>query len=330
VGTVSVDSDDLEVRLADWQRLGLLRPEQAAAIAAHERARATTAGDRRAPRDRTTAAEAIGYVGAALVLGAVGLFVGEFWDGLTAAGQLALALLVTVALAGAAWSLRAAASPALARLTSVLQVGVVAGVGWCAQIVADRLLGWSTDDVTLAVGVTTLAAAVPLYLLRRRALPQLTVLVAAVTLLTALLLRPDLALESFWYALPFTALGVVWVLLGEGGYLVPSAVASASGSVLTLISLQGGSFGDLRVLALALGIVAAAGLVAAAVASGALHHLGVGAVGLFVLVPQLVFELFGDAIGAPATLLLVGVLLVLLAVGLGHARREVVTAGGAS
>jgi di/tricarboxylate transporter len=60
------------------------------------------------------------------------------------------------------------------------------------------------------------------------------------------------------------------------------------------------------------------------------HHLAVGAIGLFLAVPQLVIEWFGDAIGAPATLLLVGVLLVLLAVGLGRARREVVGPGGAS
>ena len=67
----------------------------------------------------------------------------------------------------------------------------------------------------------------------------------------------------------------------------------------------------------------AAALVGLAVVRDRLHHLAVGAAGLFVLVPQLVFDLFGDAIGAPATLLVVGLLLVLVAVGLGRARREV-------
>jgi hypothetical protein len=53
------------------------------------------------------------------------------------------------------------------------------------------------------------------------------------------------------------------------------------------------------------------------------HPLVLGAGGLFVLAPQVVFELFGDAIGAPATLLVVGLLLVLVAVGLARAGKQV-------
>lgn len=325
---MTVRTEELLERVTVWQQVGLVSDQQAAAIAAYERDLAQQGGATTQGRDRTTAAEAIGYVGAALVLGAVGLFVGEFWGGLTPGGQLALALLVTLSLAAAATMLRGATSPAISRLTSVLFVGVVAGVGWSTAIVTDEILRWSGDDAALAVGVATVAVALTLYLARQRALPQLTLLVAGLTLLTALLERPDLTLETFWFALPYAAVGTVWVLLGEGGYLAPRTVATTSGSVLALVALQGASFGDLRLLALVLAVAAAAGLVTAAVTVGGLHHLGVGAVGLFVVVPQLVFELFGDAIGAPATLLLVGVLLVLLAVGLGRARREVTTGGG--
>lgn len=327
---MTVRIEDLSERLAAWRQLGLLTDEQAAAIAAHERDRQGDRRSQRPRRDRTTAAEAIGYVGAALVLGAIGLFVGEFWDGLTTGGQLTLAALVTVALAGAGMALSGATSPAISRLTSVLLVGVVAGVAWSTVILTDGLLGWREDDVALASGISTVATALPLYLARRRALPQLTLLAAAHVLLGALLIRPDLSLEAFWYALPFATLGAVWVLLGEGGYLPPRTVASTSGAIVGLIALECGSFGDLRILALSIALLASAGLVAAAVTVGGVHHLAVGAVGLFVIVPQLVFELFGDAIGAPATLLLVGVLLVLLAVGLGRARREVASSGGAA
>ncbi|WP_052668877.1 hypothetical protein [Nitriliruptor alkaliphilus] len=325
--------DALLERLADWERRGLISAHQVAAIAAYERGRVDAdvgratgrdaTGRGAARRDRTTAAEAIGYVGAALVLGAVGLFVGEFWDGLTAGGQLALALLVTLSLGAAAAVLRGAASPAIGRLTSVLSVGVVAGLAWSTSIATGAMLGWHRDDVSLTVGLVAVAAALPLYLARRRALPQLTLLVAGLTLLAALLDRPDLSLDTFWHALPFAVVGAVWVLLGEGGYLAPRTAATSSGSVLALLSLQVASFDDARALALVLALMVAGGLVAAAVTIGGLHHLGIGAAGLFVIVPQLVFELFGDAIGAPATLLLVGVLLVLLAVGLGRAKREV-------
>ena len=330
---MSVGTEVLLDRLDDWQRAGLLTADQAAAIAAYERARPGVAPvDAGGPehRDRSTAAEAIGYVGAALVLGAVALFIGELWSELTTGGHLALAGLVTALMAGASWLLRRSHAPAMERLVSVLHLGVVAGTAWCASLVADGLLGWREDDLALTVGAVAVLAAAPLYLLRRRALPQLTLLVALLTLLGAAMVRPDLGPGPFWYALPFAAVGAVWVLLGEGGYLPPRPVAVTSGAVLALFSLQCAAFGDQRVLALGLAIAAASVLVVAAVAGGGPHHLAVGAVGLFVLVPQLVFELFGDAIGAPATLLLVGILLVLLAVGLGRARRELVTQGGAS
>jgi hypothetical protein len=327
---VGVRTEDLSERLSDWQQLGLLSDAQASAIVAHERER--RAGGSAAPpaRDRSAAVEAIGYVGAALVFGAIALFTGEFWDDLTTGGQLALAALVTVALGGASAALRGSRSPALARLVSVLLVGVVAGVAWCAVITTDGLLGWHEDDVGLAGGAASVLAAAPLYAARRRVLPQLTLLVALLTLLSALLLRVDLGFETFWYALPYAALGAVWVLLAAGGYLTPRAVASTTGATVAVLALQVAGFGDLRTLALLLALAVASGLVAAALTVGGVHHLAVGAVGLFITVPQLVFELFGDAIGAPATLLLVGVLLVLLAVGLGRAKREVASPGGAS
>ncbi|MEX1176938.1 MAG: DUF2157 domain-containing protein [Nitriliruptor sp.] len=318
-------------RIGEWQRAGLISAEQAEAIAAHERDRqegSPPGAPRRRARDRTSAAEAIGYVGAALVLGAVALLVGELWHELTAPGQLSLAALVTVLMGGASWALWGTASSAIARLVSVLQVGVVAGSTWCAAIVGDELVGMGHEDLTLLLGVVATLTALPLYLGRRRALPQLALLAALLTVLGAVLLRPDLGEEPFWYALPFAALGAVWFLVAEAGSLHPRRVGATTGAVLTLLSLQCGAFGDQRVLGLLLAIAAAAGLVGAAVAGGGVHHLGVGAVGLFLFVPQLVFELFGDAMGAPATLLLVGILLVLLAVGLGRARREVVTTDG--
>jgi hypothetical protein len=339
---VDAGTEELLDRLAAWQRAGLLTHDQAAAIATHERRRvrgedatprleATPAAREPAARnERTTAAEAIGYVGAALVLGAIGLFVGEFWDVLTTGGQLALALLLTVALAGAAAALRGATSPALSRLTSVLSAGSIAGLAWSTTIVTDGLLTWSGQDVALAVGVVTVATSLPLYLVRPRALPQLTLLASSLVLVLALLARAPLPLGSFWLALPVAGLGVVWLLLGEGGYLQPRRVAATVGGALAVLALQVGAFDDLRLVALLLALVLAGVLVALAVFAGGLHHLAVGAVGLFLVVPQLVFELFGDAIGAPATLLLVGILLVLLAVGLGRARREVAPLGGAS
>jgi hypothetical protein len=329
---VGTQREALLERVAVWQHAGLLTTEQVDAIAAFEQEhgpeRAGTAV--RTGRDRSTAAEAIGYVGAALVFGAVGLFVAEFWEVLAVGGQLALAVLVTLAAAGAAAALHRSGAPAIVRLTSVLATGTVVGLAWTTSIVVGDLLDGSYADVALAVGLVAVLAAAPLHVLRPRALPQLTVLGSLLVLLSAVLERADVLFGTFWVALPFAALGVVWLLLGEGGYLRPKTIAATAGAALALLALQVASVDEHRLLALVLALTVAGALVALAVTGGGLHHLAVGALGLFVLVPQLVFELFGDAIGAPATLLLVGVLLVLLAVGLGRVRREVLPTGGAS
>lgn len=315
---------DLTTRLQEWRDAGLVTDDQIASITAYEAERgdaAPTVRDR-----RPLAAEAVGYVGAALAVGAIFLLFAEIWQELLVGGRLALVGLLTVLLFGGGTALRRIDRPPLQRLTSVLLSGGVAGVGWLTTIVAADVLDWADADVGLAIGVATTVVSVPLYLLRRRALPQLTVLVSASVLIGALLARPALEPSPAWVGLTFWTVGVVWLLLALGGWLQPTRVAAVVGGVVALVAVQVASFDDARTVLLLLGVATAAALIGLAIAAGGVHHLTVGAIGLFVLVPQLAFELFGDAIGAPATLLVVGLLLVLLAVGLGRARREVVPA----
>jgi hypothetical protein len=317
----------LHEQLASWRAAGLLDADQVDAILAHEAA--STDQLRETGSGRPSVAEAIGYVGAVLVLAAVGLFLGQVWAELTVAGQLALAGLVTVASAGAALGLARATTESLHRLVSVLMVGVVAGGAWTTSIVTLDVIGLRDDPSAVVISGVAVLLATAGYLWRPRALPQLTLLAAVLALCASLLTLLPVDPEPLWAALPIAAVGGVWALLAAGGYLRPRVLASTAGSLVAVLALVVGSFGDHRSTSLVLATLVAAGLVGAAVASGGVHHLVVGAVGLFLAVPQLVVEWFGDAIGAPATLLLVGVLLVLLAVGLGRARREVLAPGGA-
>jgi hypothetical protein len=320
---------ELGRRLERWHQAGLLDVAQVDAIRRFETAAPAPAAVDPRPA-RTSVAEAIGYVGAALVLAAVALFLGQVWEDLSPVGHLALASVVTIAFAGAASALVRSPAEALQRLVSVLAAGVVAGGAWAASIVAYDLAGWREQDAVLVTATVALALAVPAYLARRRLLPQTALLASVLAVVASVLTRQPVVGDPFWLALPFAAVGGVWVLLGTGGYLRPEPVATTLGSLVVLLALLTGSFGDHRLAGLLLAVAVAGVLVAAAVVTGALRHLVLGALGLFVFVPQLVFEVFGDAIGAPATLLLVGVLLVLLAVGLGRARREVVAQGGAA
>lgn len=334
--------DTLTERIDTWVEEGLVTPDQAARIVAFEGRDAVpvgfspaTAGDvatggapapRAAPatRDRTSLAEAIGYVGAALALGAIALLLGQLWSDLVVGGRLTLVGLLTVAVFGAGLALRSAERGAIRRLTSVLFAATVAGVGWFAGVVAGDVLQLDWTERGVGVAASMLAVSSALYLWRSGALLQLTTLAAALLTVGTALSLPDLPPDPVWYGVAFATIGVAWFLLASGGWLAPRALGEVTGALATLLGVQVASVDGPTVAALAVGVLASVGLVWLSVHRDRLHYLVVGAIALFVLSPQLVFEVFGDAIGAPATLLLVGLLLVLLAVGLGRARREVV------
>jgi hypothetical protein len=336
--------DTVTDRLDAWVDAGLVSPEQAARIIAFEadgsrhtgwspavegasrdalqRTSATRSGS--ASQNRTSIAEAIGYVGAALALGAISLLLGQLWADLLVGGRLALVGVLTVAVFGAGLGLRGSSQPAMQRLTSVLLTATVAGVGWFAAVVADDVLELSWDATGASVGAAMLVVAAALYLWRGGALLQLATLASAVLTAGMSLSLSTLTPDPIWYGATFATIGVAWFLLAAGEWLAPRALGEITGALVALVGVQVAASDGPTVPVLAVGIVAAGGLVWLAVQRDQLRHLVVGALALFVLTPQLVFELFGDAIGAPATLLLVGLLLVLLAVGLGRARREVV------
>ncbi len=328
------------VHLHDWVAAGLLTPEQAERIMAYEAERAvsdpapsvpppppSSAAAPPAPGSRrpsgVAGAEAIGYVGAALVVSALGRMLSELWRELTTTGRLSLAGLVAVLALAAATGLHRIQRPALQRLTSVLfSVGVLA-VAWFAGLVADEVIGARGAVISVTASAAAAALAVPLYVWRPRGLPQATALAAVLATVLSLLALPALTPDVYWFGLLAWAVGVAWLLAGLGRWALPAGLAGVLGGVVALLGVQVATFDGERLAMLLLGVATAGALVGLAVWADTLHHLVVGAVGLFVLVPQVVFELFGDALGAPAALLVVGLLLVLLAVGLGRAGREV-------
>jgi hypothetical protein len=343
---------ELDRRLDVWVAAGLISAEQASAIAAHEAshpgveaAEATeghptevgpaalvvpaapaapgtdAATSARAKPGSTTGPEAIGYVGAALALGAIVLLVENLWTQLVTGGRLTMLVLLTGLLFGAGLYARRSSSPAMQRLSSVLFTGTIAGVAWIAATVASDVAGLRGERVGVAVGAAATTVAIPLYVMRNRALIQLAVLASVLTLLVSILGVPALRPGALWHGLLVGTVGLAWIVLARGGWHHPRLLAEIVGAALVLIGAQIASFESDRLLALLVGALAAGLLVAVAVKLDELHLLVVGTLGLFVLVPQLVFEAFGDVIGAPATLLVVGLVLVLLAVGLGRARR---------
>ncbi len=311
-----MDVGELRERVGAWVGAGMISPEQA------ERILDLESDLSKGPDRRTRIAEVVGYVGAAFALGALALLIDELWSDLAAWARTMLAGLLSVIAIGAGALLQSRTEPALRRLVGVLWLAGVAGVAWTAGILAREVLGIPERWLPTTVGAAALFVAASLLLIGRHVLVQLATLVAlgvtTVGTLNALApLEPDVLIVGVL----LVGGGAAWGLAGAGGWLGPRFSAEVAGAVVMLVGAQvltvTGWPRSAQLLAVALAIT----LVVLSLSGGRVHLLYVGAVGLFVSVPRLVFALFADTIGAPATLLTTGVLLIVMAVGLGRVRR---------
>ena len=307
-----------ERRLRDWFGSGLLGEQQVERILAHERAAA-----QRDPQgaSRGWQAEIVGYVGGAFALGAALLLLAEFYSDLLPVARAVLAGLVMLAGLAAGAALVGSSWTALRRLTGVLWTGSLAATAWTAGVIAGELVRVDSSWLATAVGAPTLLVGTLLLSWGRHELVQLATLAALIAttvgVLTGTAVLPP---EQLAVGTLLLGLGLSWGLAGAGGWLGPRWTAEIAGGLVALVGTQVIATGDRRVIGLVLGLVLASAAVALAVPTARPRLLGLGAVALFILVPQLVFELFAETLGAPATLLAVGLALILLAVGLGRVR----------
>jgi hypothetical protein len=327
-----VQGEDLEGHLKAWEDAGLLSDSQAARIRDFEtaaRAQPVAAAEIGPDTEgrRARLSEIVGYVGSAFAVGAIALLLEQIWERFEPWARLTLVLLLAVtALAAGAASLRRPGLP-MRRLTAVLWLAGVAAVAWAAAIVGTGWTALSDERLALLIGLVIVLVAGVLLSIGRLAVLQLATLVGVLIVITAAIaLLSPLPPIPLTFGLLLIGGGAAWALAGAGGWLGPGRTAELAGSILALIGSQVLATGSQRVAGLVVGLVVAGLVVAASLVGDRSHLLFVGAAGLFVIVPRLVFELFADTLGAPATLLAVGILLILLATGLGRVRTARVRA----
>ncbi|HLA66253.1 MAG TPA: DUF2157 domain-containing protein [Acidimicrobiia bacterium] len=310
-------SGELRDDLQRWVTAGLLGREQAEAIAVNEAAAAAP------PAGVSVLAEALGYAGAALALAGIVAAIGNSWDTLGSGGRMAAAAIPTVLAVGAGWTLHSKTEAAFRRLMSLLWFLAIGGFAGTAGVVLDQFTDIDEDWIALVIG---LAMAVPAFILWRlhgAVLQQMALLGSlVVTVLGVFMILPGEP-SGPAMALAAWALGMVWVLAGWRRVITPQTATMVLGALLTSYAPVVGA--EDHEWLLFVGIATGGALMALGVKTGLVALLAIGTVAVFGYVTAVVLRYFGDQLGVPLALTIIGgvfIGLALLASRLGRFGRK--------
>jgi hypothetical protein len=299
----------LERLLGEWRDAGLLEAEQVPPIVQYEDAK-------HGPTSRVPiAAEAVGYVGAALVIGAVASLVGNNLEDLAVGARVAVLAVPALLAAAAGWFAGREHDPAFERLGSVLwalSVGLLAAT--MAEVFVDVLHDGDAPrhgGVLFVAGIALVWAAAA-YAMRHLPLQHAVAFGAALAttlgVLDAARSGRDAGWSSLWWGLAVWLFGAAWFGAGLWRLMIPPVVAQILGAATLLVGAQI-IRGDETVIALWLGLASAGAILAIGVARSDALVLMIGAVGLFQWSPQIATYYLEPAIGTEVTLMIVGLLL---------------------
>ena len=292
-----------------WLQAGLLSKDQADAIVVFEKRQASS-------RKIPTFAEALGYIGAVLALAGGGVAIGQVWDDLSEVAHVSILAAATLFALGAGWLIRSQAEPAIQRMMSVLWALSVAGSVATMSLLFVDVVDLSEDARGLAIGGISAAYAALLWGSHRRVLQLValfgTGLAAAIGVIVILPGEP----AGWVLALATWAYGGVWLLLGWNEIVMPAWAAVPLGAVVGSFapSIAAEEHGWL----LAVGLASAALLMALGMSDHNVPLLAIGSVASFAYLTASVVRYFGDTLGVPLALSLVGVLVLALAVTIGR------------
>jgi len=239
-----------------------------------------------APMPRTSravlVAEALGYLGGAIILVALGLVVGTLWDKMSVGVRLALVAVATVLLLVAGALIPARLGATGARLRSVLWLASSAALATLLGLGGSEWSGWRGEGVATLTALGAALYSAVLWWAHRHLLQHVAVFVALLSgvaagasLLPGTRTLPGLAV---W------VIAVAWLALAWRG-LIPGRHAG------TLLGAVGMLVGAITIVDDAWGVVLALATVTAliglALIFGDLYLLGVGAVGTLMVLRRL-------------------------------------------
>jgi hypothetical protein len=317
-------SADVSEQVQHWVEAGIISDEQATAIRADLTASGhtgtaisdhvgTAASDHVDTQPALSVgsllAEALGYLGGAIMIVALGLAAGKFWPDLPTPARLALAVTTAFLLLVAGMVVPASHTPAAGRLRSVLWVlSSGCGAGFLA-LLGSQSFHWQDDHVALFAAAGTAVYTGLLWWRHHQVLQHAAVvvsLIVTVGVATSLLPQAETSpAASVW------ALGVVWSLLGWGGILAPRRETLLLGALVACAATTVFSAQDWGT---PLALATLAGLAFLAIRLRDLALLAITAVTTLMALPPMVTHYFPGLLSAAMVLLVVGAILVAAAV----------------
>lgn len=255
--------------------------------------------------------EAVGYIGAILLLAGAITAIGQNWSDLSDGAQLAILSAGTFLFLVIGWLTRGSPEPSFARLSAVswmLSVACFAGGAGVLNVMNDS----AGETAFLTVATASTAYAVLLWWLGRHAIEHIVsfagVLLSAASIINFVVYEPT----SGIFGVTLWAIGVAWAAGGWIRRLEPWWAAVPLGMLTALIAP---SAIGLEWALFALGIGTAAVVMAFAVYTKFTPGLAFGTIAMLAYVISAVVYYFGDSLGAPTALAITGVLVLAVAVG---------------
>jgi hypothetical protein len=300
----------LDEHLEQWVAEGLITETQAARITAVEEQPPPV---ETAPGHRTSLmTEALGYVGGVLVVVASTLLTAQFWSGMPVGLRLSLTGAAAALLLAVGAALPARSGTAAERLRAAAWLLSSAAFAFLIGLFSVEVLGWHDADAALLISAATALYASLLWLRLRSYLQQgvLFVALAATAAATLAEVAPAGPSGDGLPALGILVVGAVWLYLGFRNLLAPRRFVLVLGGLGAVV---GASTAQMTDWGRVLGVLTVLGLVALALRVSDFALLAVGALGMFIVFPQVLMNWFPGAVAAPVALLLAGSLLVLAA-----------------
>jgi len=321
--------DDLRTQTGVWVSSGIITPEQAEQILSLERGDGVPPAPlHRTPRPdvappsmgRTSlVVEVVAYLGAALIVAAVMAIVGQTWEDVPLAGRLALVGVPTLVAVSAGWFLKDRPGP-LGRLASVLWLLALGGTAAFVALICAE----GTDVSPSAATTITLGVVAPLAVVawgfQHKALQVLAMVGTTTGLVAASMSQSGVDFPPT-IGLVVMVVGLLWFAQARVPVMEPAVAGTVAGLVAAYAGCQAVS-SEWSVAGPALLVVGSLGLMALSIADRSTLELLMGAFGLFTSLPSLMFEWFGNSIGAALALLVCGVVLVLVALRVAMDRQR--------